>query len=75
MNAIAQHLAAMQRLYGPSPAELRADLASGLRHAADQLANLRDQHDADQFAHQLTGLARMNARLRELLPEVAYANP
>lgn len=71
MTAGEQHQAALSRLYGPSESELRADLANGLRHAADQLANMADQRDADQFAHQLTGLTRMNARLRELLPEVA----
>lgn len=74
MNA-RDHLAALGRLYGPSASELRADLANGLRHAADQLANLADQRDADQLAHQLTGLTRMNARLRELLQEAAHANP
>lgn len=71
MTRAEQHQAALSRLYGPSESELRADLANGLRHAADQLANMADQRDADQFAHQLTGLTRMNARLRELLPEVA----
>lgn len=75
MTAAQQHQAALSRLYGPSESELRADLQAGLMHAADQLANLRDQHDADQFAHQLTGLTRMNSRLRELLPEAAHANP
>lgn len=74
MNA-RDHLAALSRLYGPSESELRTDLANGLRHAADQLANMRDQHDADQFAHQLTGLARTNARLRELLQGDADGHP
>lgn len=70
MNA-ALHLAAMQRLYGPSESELRADLQAGLQHAADLLANARDRHDADALAHQLIGLQRIAARLREQLPEVA----
>ncbi len=75
MNAAEQHKAALSRIYGPSESELRADLANGLRHAADQLANMADQRDADQFAHQLTGLTRMNSRLREMLQEAAHANP
>lgn len=68
MTAARDHLAALGRLYGPSVAELRADIAAGLRHAADMLANMADQRDAHQLGHQLTGLARMNSRLCELLP-------
>ena len=68
MTAARDHLAALGRLYGPSESELRADIAAGLRHAADQLANLADQRDAHQLGHQLIGLSRMNSRLCALLP-------
>lgn len=68
MTAARDHLAALGRLHGPSESELRADLASGLRYAADQLANMADQRDSHQFGHQIIGLARMNSRLCELLP-------
>lgn len=75
MNATAMHLAALGRLYGPGESELRADLQAGLRCAADMLHGLRDRHDADALGHQLIGLQRIAARLREQLPESAHANP
>lgn len=75
MTAARDHLAALGRLYGPSEADLRADLQAGLRCAADMIHGLRDHHDADALAHQLIGLQRITARLREQLPEVAHANP
>lgn len=71
MTAIELHLAAAARLYGPSESELRADLQAGLQHAADLAHNARDRHDADALAHQLIGLQRITARLREQLPESA----
>lgn len=64
MNA-AMHIAALGRLYSPSPGELRENIAAGISRAADMARDLHHVEDCDAMAHQLTGLLRINSRLRE----------
>lgn len=71
MTAAEQHRAALARLYQPSPVELREDICAGLSRAIDMARTLHDRVDVDALLHQLAGLHRTAARLREQVPEVS----